>query len=158
MRKLLKQRMEEFNGCIDLIVEERQRVTESLALELAKIDKDMRENSINIIEIEKLDFNGLLQRVGANREIVIKRGEVRNIVREVMSQREQLVVDEKKSTTESDDSLEDAELESTNNESDSEESKQDVDIPSYSPMSPDTEVIDSESVVKKMNYVYVKKK
>ena len=110
----------------------------------------MRENSINIIEIENLDFNGLLHRVGSNREIVIKRGELRKIVQEVMSQREELVVDEKESTIESDDSLEDTELESTNSESESKESKEAVDIPSYSPMSPDTEVSDSEPVAKKM--------
>ena len=45
LRKLLKQRMEEFNSSIDLILEEKQRITESLKLELTKIDKNMRENS-----------------------------------------------------------------------------------------------------------------
>ena len=76
-----------------------------------------------------------------------------------MNQKEQLLVDEKESTTESGDSSEDAELESNNSEIESEESKESVlNIPSYSPMSPDTDVSDGEPVAnEKMNYVYVKK-
>ena len=44
LRNLLKQRMREFNSFVDLLVEEKQRATESLALELAKIDRDIRES------------------------------------------------------------------------------------------------------------------
>ena len=96
-----------------------------------------------LIEVEKVEFNELLQRIGANREIVI--------AIEVMSQKEQLVVDEKESTTESDDSSGSTELESNNSESESEGSKGAVlNIASYSPMSSDREKSDNEPVTKKM--------
>ena len=111
----------------------------------------MRENSIKTVEVEKIELNQLLQRIGANREIIIKRGEVRKIFQKVMSQKGQLVVDVKESTTESDDSSESTELESNNSESESEELKEAVlNIPNYSSMTPGTEVSDSEPVAKKM--------
>ena len=149
LKKLLKQRMEEFNGCVDLIVEEKQRATDSLALELAKIDRDIREESVNIIEVVKIDFNALLQRVDANREIVIKKGEVRKIVQEVMQQKERLLVDGENATSESEDSPGSTEAEFSQNEgeSDSEDSKETVNIRSYSPMSPDS---DSAPAAKRM--------
>ena len=123
----------------------------SLVLEFAKIDRDMRENYINTVEVEKVELNQLLQRIEANREIIIKRDEVRKIVQEVMSQKEQLVVNKKESTTESDDSSESTGLESNNSESESEVSKGALlSILSYLSMSPDTEVSDNEPVTKKI--------
>ena len=111
----------------------------------------MRENSINIIEVEKVELYELLQRIRANKEIIIKRGDVRKVVQEVMSQKERLIVDKKESTTESDDSSGSTELESNNSESENEVPKGAVlNILSYSPMIPDTEASDSATVAKKM--------
>ena len=175
LKSLLKQKMEEISSCIDQISEEKQRATESLALELAKIDRDIREKSVNIVEVEKINFNTLLERVNENKEIVLKRGDVRKIVQEIMQQKEQLLLNGKNATSESESSSEDADVEFSQigiesesedsketvnvsegtevefsqieSESEDEDSKETVNIPDFSPMSPDS---DGEPAAKKM--------
>ena len=131
--------------------------------------------SVNIVEVAKINFNTLLQRVNENKEIVLKRGDVRKIVQEIMQQKEQLLLNGKNATSESESSSEDADVEFSQigiesesedsketvnvsdgtevefsqieSESEDEDSKETVNIPDFSPMSPDS---DGEPAAKKM--------
>ena len=144
LKEKLVQQMKELSDGFDLIMEEKQRITKSLGLELSKIDRELRTDILSTIEVGKVGFKELVQNV--DKEIVIKKCDVRKIVQEILNQREQL--SEKESTVEDEESTE---PESSDGEGDGEVPVGMVlGSPSYSPRSPETEGSDCEPVLKKL--------